>query len=110
VNKRKQAFVPAPAHLVPQFVQAGLDRSPIQPAFRILAVRLAGHGPLETNFDSELLGSRRVPYYLRDHAGETRVMGTKDPLDIRPGIVGFGSNNGFTECVHVAMSPPDDIL
>jgi hypothetical protein len=37
-------------------------------------------------------------------------MGTKNPLDIRPGIVGFGPNNGLTECIHVDMSPLDGIL
>jgi hypothetical protein len=95
---------------MPELVQAGVDRSPIQPAFRILTFGFAARRPLQADFDGEFLGSRRVPDYLRDHAGKARVMSTKDPLDIRPAIVGFGSNNGFTECVHVAMSPPDGVL
>jgi hypothetical protein len=37
-------------------------------------------------------------------------MGSKDPLDFQPAIAGFGSGDGFNECVHVAMSPPEPIL
>jgi hypothetical protein len=87
-----------------------LDCSPIQPAFGVLTFGLAADRPLETDFDGEFLCSRRVSDYLRDHAGEARVMGTKDPFDIRPGIVGFSSSDGLTECVHVAMSPLDGVL
>jgi hypothetical protein len=95
---------------VAQFVQAGLDRCAVQPPFCILAFRFAGYRPLEADFDSKFLGSRRVSNYLCDHSCEPRIMGAKDPLDFGPGIIGLGSNNGVTECVHVAMSPLNGIL
>ena len=37
-------------------------------------------------------------------------MRTKDPLDFWLGIARFGSNDGFAECIHVAISPLDEIL
>jgi hypothetical protein len=76
-----------------QLVQTRLDRGPIQPAFRILAFGFAAHRPPQADLDGEFLGSRGIPYYLRDHLSQARIMGAKDPLDIRPGIVRFGSDD-----------------
>jgi hypothetical protein len=95
---------------VSQLVQAGLDRSPIQPALGFLTFSLLGSGPSQTDLNRKFLGSRRITDYLCDHPAEARVMGSKDLLDFQPPIAGFGSGDGFKECIHVAMSPPEPIL
>ena len=95
---------------MPQLVETGLDRSAIKPALGIFTIGFSVHRPFQADFDGQFLSARRVPNYLRDYSSEARVMSTKNPLDIRPGIVGFGSNNVFTDCVHADMSPLGPIL
>jgi hypothetical protein len=96
-NEGDQTFIPALAHLVPQFVQAGLGRSPIQPALRMLTSGLSADRSPQAHLNGEFLRSRWVQDYFGDDTGQARIMGAKDPFDIQPGVVGICSNNGFTD-------------
>jgi hypothetical protein len=68
--------------LTAKFVQANPDRRAIEPAFRILALRLRTPRQFEEHFDGEFLRTRMVANYSRDNARNAFILSAENSFEV----------------------------
>src|ERR1035438_7256583 len=83
-NKVEQAFVPAAARSPPQLVSGHSHGYPVQPAFRVVAMRPRVPRPFHEHFDGDILRARGIPDHARYDASDALILRLEDRLDIKP--------------------------
>src|SRR6516162_4984637 len=109
-SRVRETLVPAAAPLAAQFVDAGPDGCPVEPAARLFAMRAWRPPELPEHLHRQLLRACRIADHARDDAGNTPVMGVKCALEIERRCAGFHLGDCSARSVHNSSTPPGSAL
>jgi hypothetical protein len=99
-NEAEELFVAGAAGLAAEFVESEADGDAVEPAFGVFDLCLRMAPKFEENFDGELFGAGVVADDASNDAGDARILGAEEGVEVELSLGGGDIGDGFDWCVH----------